>query len=618
MIRRILLFLFICFASVCFGQEICDNGIDDDGDGLIDLNDDECECNTLLPSSLIPNPSFEERTCCPMENARLDCAVGWIQASNPTTDYIHTCGNYLGNVSIPAFAPLPLPDGEGAVGFRDGQANVGSNYKEYVGACLTESMEVGISYSLDFFVGFRDNVVGNKSLDIAIFASTNCNNLPFGSNNTFTGCPANTSFYDEIDVQFVSGSNEWVRTTFEFTPSKPYEVIIIGPACEGNPNFIHDPYFYLDGLTLAETSKFGVPFEDIEGSICNDDLVLSIEEAEGQTYQWYKDGVALIGETNSSLSLITKPNVEGNYLVVINYKDGCIASKEYNVRVPPYYASQEATICENDELIIGTTPFTEAGVHVITIDAQDGCDSIVTLTLNVDPNTESTVEDYFCEGDLYELLDISTNQPGVYQTSLSNSNGCDSVITLNLEEIPQTDGIEIPEEIEVKLGDSINLLPSFHDPDLIQFEWTDDLGNTLANTLEFNGYKPLSDTYLSIIGTDQYGCTIEETVLLRLDESSITLHFPNVFSPDGNNVNDTFSFVPTGALQSIEKFAVYDRWGNLVFHDSPGSNFANRPGWDGIFNGTLAAQGVYVYMVEATFINGRKEVFSGNLTLLRF
>ena len=105
MTKKLLLFIFVCLSSVCYGQEICDNGIDDDGDGLIDLNDEECVCSTFLPSSLIPNPSFEERTCCPMMNARLDCAVGWRQASAPTTDYVHTCGNYLGNTSIPAFAP---------------------------------------------------------------------------------------------------------------------------------------------------------------------------------------------------------------------------------------------------------------------------------------------------------------------------------------------------------------------------------------------------------------------------------------------------------------------------------------------------------------------------------
>jgi len=45
--------------------EICDNAFDDDGDGMIDLNDEDCFCQFQMPESLIPNPSFEELDCCP-------------------------------------------------------------------------------------------------------------------------------------------------------------------------------------------------------------------------------------------------------------------------------------------------------------------------------------------------------------------------------------------------------------------------------------------------------------------------------------------------------------------------------------------------------------------------
>jgi len=38
--------------------EDCRNSLDDDGDGLIDLNDPDCECEILNPESLIPNPSL--------------------------------------------------------------------------------------------------------------------------------------------------------------------------------------------------------------------------------------------------------------------------------------------------------------------------------------------------------------------------------------------------------------------------------------------------------------------------------------------------------------------------------------------------------------------------------
>ncbi len=43
--RLILLFYFVFISALSYGQENCNNGIDDDGDGNIDLNDSECDCN---------------------------------------------------------------------------------------------------------------------------------------------------------------------------------------------------------------------------------------------------------------------------------------------------------------------------------------------------------------------------------------------------------------------------------------------------------------------------------------------------------------------------------------------------------------------------------------------
>ena len=44
-----LISLFTLCVTAISAQEICNNGIDDDGDSLVDINDDECICNNLLP-----------------------------------------------------------------------------------------------------------------------------------------------------------------------------------------------------------------------------------------------------------------------------------------------------------------------------------------------------------------------------------------------------------------------------------------------------------------------------------------------------------------------------------------------------------------------------------------
>ncbi len=89
---------------------------------------------------------------------------------------------------------------------------------------------------------------------------------------------------------------------------------------------------------------------------------------------------------------------------------------------------------------------------------------------------------------------------------------------------------------------------------------------------------------------------------------------PNIFTPNGDGVNDYFSprrFV-NGSLISF-KMDIYNRWGQLIFETK---NVEGR-GWDGKFNDLEQPEGVYVYLIEATFKDGKTEQHHGNVTLLR-
>ena len=574
--KNVLLLLFGLLVSWSVtAQEICDNALDDDGDGLIDLNDEECLCTSFIESSLIPNPSFEEMTCCPTANEMLNCAIDWIQASAPTTDYVHTCGGFLGNTSIPAFAPLPFPDGNGAVGFRDGQAQVGANYKEYVGACLTESMVIGKSYRLDFFVGFRDNVPGSMSFEMAIFGSTSCANLPFGGGDIYIGCPVNTGVYDQLGQITVSGSNEWVNVIIEFVAEKAYEVLVLGPSCPGNPNFVSDPYFYVDRLAFEEVGEFGIPLESITGSICENNLVLSVEDLPGQSYQWYQNGVALVGQTGPDLALQAGPGVEGEYQVAILTAEGCSLSRTYDLRIPPYYASVDAIICENEAFFVGSESLTLPGYYEVTIPATDGCDSIVQLNLEVNPVTFSNQTATFCEGDTFIFYDILTDMPGVYETTLTNSFGCDSIIQIELTEIAQGTGVQLAPSVQLELGASIDIMPDSYDPDLVIFNWYDENSELIGEGRILEAFQAFNNTNLYIEAFNPDGCRVSDTIQVLVDKSNVRLFVPNAFSPNQDGINDWFRFYTSIALSSVETFAVFDRWGDMVFQADDIMDFAN-------------------------------------------
>ena len=87
---------------------------------------------------------------------------------------------------------------------------------------------------------------------------------------------------------------------------------------------------------------------------------------------------------------------------------------------------------------------------------------------------------------------------------------------------------------------------------------------------------------------------------------------PNVFTPNGDGLNERFYPVGT-EFRSNATVRVYNRWGNLVFHDS-----SPLRGWDGRDpNGGFCAEGVYYFISTSHGECGTLTSTSGYVTLLR-
>lgn len=104
----------------------------------------------------------------------------------------------------------------------------------------------------------------------------------------------------------------------------------------------------------------------------------------------------------------------------------------------------------------------------------------------------------------------------------------------------------------------------------------------------------------SIISESNLGCVSTEPRLFA----------PNVFTVNGDNLNDVYLI--KGLFINTFEFAIYDRWGKMVFQ----SNNINE-GWDGTINGEIAKSDVYIYKAEATGKKGQRIAISGNITLMR-
>ena len=107
------------------------------------------------------------------------------------------------------------------------------------------------------------------------------------------------------------------------------------------------------------------------------------------------------------------------------------------------------------------------------------------------------------------------------------------------------------------------------------------------------------------------GCTATDSVVVT---NACTYNISNCFSPNGDGVNDYFN--PRDNLsKDITSFSmsIYNRWGEMVFQ----TKSIDGRGWDGSFNATAQPQGVYIYVISATFADGQNMNKTGNLTLLR-
>ena len=108
-----------------------------------------------------------------------------------------------------------------------------------------------------------------------------------------------------------------------------------------------------------------------------------------------------------------------------------------------------------------------------------------------------------------------------------------------------------------------------------------------------------------------HGCYASASVTVSND---CYINIPNGFTPNGDGFNDYF--YPHQLLSSGltgYKLSVFNRWGVKVFE----TNSLNGRGWDGKMNDIPQPEGVYVYLIEATFKDGQQERHQGNVTLLR-
>ncbi|MEL6275349.1 MAG: hypothetical protein AAFU03_09635, partial [Bacteroidota bacterium] len=226
--RTLLLCFFVTASTILSAQEICDNGLDDDGDGLFDIQDPDCFCAPAFPGV---TADFEEFSCCPFSftnpfSTGFGCVNdGWTFLGQGTTDYFNTCG-YTGGDGILPDIPTPIPSGNGAMGIFSISSS--QPYDEPIARCLDCSFIAGETYDVSFFVGFAECCgITSSDVEISIFAKADCSNIPGGS----LGCAGDAGWTELATFPVTAVNNGWVEVTGSFTSSGNFSAVALGKSC---------------------------------------------------------------------------------------------------------------------------------------------------------------------------------------------------------------------------------------------------------------------------------------------------------------------------------------------------------------------------------------------------
>ena len=135
----------------------------------------------------------------------------------------------------------------------------------------------------------------------------------------------------------------------------------------------------------------------------------------------------------------------GDYTVDLTSKDGCDSVVVISLNfLEPIETSIQRTTCSNEPYVFAGESFSQTGSYPVVLQASNGCDSTVTLNLEVFESYDidlGTVQ--VCQGASIDIGGFNLNQADTYTLPLMSKNGCDSILTVR---------VEIVEDILVDLG----------------------------------------------------------------------------------------------------------------------------------------------------------------------
>ncbi|MBQ0016503.1 MAG: gliding motility-associated C-terminal domain-containing protein [Bacteroidales bacterium] len=322
----------------------------------------------------------------------------------------------------------------------------------------------------------------------------------------------------------------------------------------------------------------------------------------------------------------------------------------------------DTTICSNVSFNVGGKEYRQRGNYEVMLRTQESCDSLIRLVLAVNQTFYGLTQDTICEGEVLRFMDRYYSKTGSYSLRHRTREGCDSILTLDLtvnpvyydtEHVVRCYGERYRWEDSVEYGDSFVggsvLYQTVDGCDSVRTLWLQIDRPVLAvadaspRVVSFDNATPLikdrtvnsvesfwfvdghqvaqgaaayyqypidrDSVVVTLVTQSALGCVDTASVTLLRDMGQIWA--PNIFTPELPS-NNKFRFL----VRDIGTFEcrIYNRMGLLVYQSSVADE-----AWDGTHKGVPCPQGSYVYIVNYTSRWQPKErlTLKGSVLLVR-
>ena len=234
------------------------------------------------------------------------------------------------------------------------------------------------------------------------------------------------------------------------------------------------------------------------------------------------------GLTSNSIEDLTA----GEYSVTVTDTDGCVVVDNIEITAPD---SLELTITSEDIKCFG----------------ENNGEIIITGFGGTTPYTYSLNGNLFNDRNSYTDL-----AEGSYLLEIRDANGCIVSATNSIVE-PLPLAVNLGEDVFIERGDQVTIEPITNTPiNVLSIKWISQDSLTCLDCIVQN-ISPLATTAYSIEVTNENGCVAQDFINLFVDQT-ILIYPPNIFSPNGDGVNDFFTlFAKEGHVKSIESCLLY-------------------------------------------------------------